>query len=117
MLQSLIERLRQCQTRDLHRFSQKIRFIERSNSTDSDLRKRISKLGALIDNSVSITESKDLLIPRSINFPESLPVSARASEIGKLLSSNQVIIVSGDTGSGKTTQLPKICLAAGYGRR
>ncbi|MFM7657748.1 MAG: ATP-dependent RNA helicase HrpA, partial [Burkholderiaceae bacterium] len=51
----------------------------------------------------------------SIEFPEVLPVSARRDEIAAALQSHQVVIVSGETGSGKTTQLPKICLALGRG--
>jgi ATP-dependent helicase HrpA len=51
-----------------------------------------------------------------INFPESLPVSGRREEIARLLAEHQVIIVCGETGSGKTTQLPKIALAMGRGR-
>ncbi|MGQ9725235.1 MAG: ATP-dependent RNA helicase HrpA, partial [Tepidimonas sp.] len=50
-----------------------------------------------------------------IAFPESLPVSARRDEIEAALRAHQVIIVSGGTGSGKTTQLPKIALAMGRG--
>ncbi|WP_374109865.1 ATP-dependent RNA helicase HrpA [Pelomonas sp. CA6] len=50
-----------------------------------------------------------------ISFPESLPVSSRREEIARLLSEHQVIIVCGETGSGKTTQLPKIALALGRG--
>jgi ATP-dependent helicase HrpA len=50
-----------------------------------------------------------------IHFPEALPVSGRREEIAAAIQSNQVIIVSGETGSGKTTQLPKICLALGRG--
>ena len=50
-----------------------------------------------------------------IDFPESLPVSARRDEIMAALKANQVIIVCGETGSGKTTQLPKIALALGRG--
>ncbi|MDP9155575.1 MAG: ATP-dependent RNA helicase HrpA [Pseudomonadota bacterium] len=50
-----------------------------------------------------------------IHFPETLPVSARRDEIAAAIQSNQVVIVSGETGSGKTTQLPKICLALGRG--
>ncbi|RZA31750.1 MAG: hypothetical protein EOP92_29555, partial [Lysobacteraceae bacterium] len=45
-----------------------------------------------------------------ITFPEDLPVSGRRAEIAKAIQENQVVIVSGETGSGKTTQLPKICL-------
>ena len=55
-------------------------------------------------------------MPLSITFPESLPVSARRDEIAQALQKHQVIIVCGETGSGKTTQLPKIALALGRGR-
>ena len=51
-----------------------------------------------------------------IQFPESLPVSGQRERITQALEQNQVIIVCGETGSGKTTQLPKICLAMGRGR-
>ncbi|HWZ49680.1 MAG TPA: ATP-dependent RNA helicase HrpA, partial [Herbaspirillum sp.] len=50
-----------------------------------------------------------------ISYPEELPVSGRREEIAAALRANQVIIVSGETGSGKTTQLPKICLELGRG--
>ncbi|MCE4542272.1 MULTISPECIES: ATP-dependent RNA helicase HrpA [unclassified Caballeronia] len=50
-----------------------------------------------------------------ITFPEALPVSGRRDEIARAIDANQVVIVSGETGSGKTTQLPKICLALGRG--
>ncbi|MGS0740758.1 ATP-dependent RNA helicase HrpA [Glaciimonas sp. GG7] len=50
-----------------------------------------------------------------IVFPEELPVSGRRAEIAEALLANQVIIVCGETGSGKTTQLPKICLELGRG--
>ncbi|MCC7702199.1 ATP-dependent RNA helicase HrpA [Janthinobacterium sp. GW460P] len=52
-----------------------------------------------------------------ITYPEDLPVSGRREEIAKALTENQVIIVSGETGSGKTTQLPKICLELGRGQK
>jgi ATP-dependent helicase HrpA len=51
-----------------------------------------------------------------IEFPESLPVSAKRDEIAQAMSDHQVIIVCGETGSGKTTQLPKIALALGRGK-
>jgi ATP-dependent helicase HrpA len=56
------------------------------------------------------------LLPLSITFPESLPVSARRHDIEAALRDHQVIIVCGETGSGKTTQLPKIALAMGRGK-
>ena len=52
----------------------------------------------------------------NIEFPESLPVSARRDEIAAAIGQHQVIIVCGETGSGKTTQLPKILLAMGRGK-
>ena len=52
-----------------------------------------------------------------ITFPEDLPVSGRRGDIASAIRDNQVIIVSGETGSGKTTQLPKICLELGRGQK
>ncbi len=51
-----------------------------------------------------------------IEFPEALPVSARRDEIAQAIREHPVVIVCGETGSGKTTQLPKIALALGRGR-
>ncbi|MFZ9346296.1 MAG: ATP-dependent RNA helicase HrpA [Burkholderiaceae bacterium] len=52
-----------------------------------------------------------------IEFPEALPVSARRDEIARAIQEHPVVIVCGETGSGKTTQLPKIALALGRGQR
>jgi ATP-dependent helicase HrpA len=49
----------------------------------------------------------------AISYPEDLPVSARRAEIARAIAAHQVVIVSGETGSGKTTQLPKVCLELG----
>ncbi|PUE10624.1 ATP-dependent RNA helicase HrpA [Limnohabitans sp. T6-20] len=54
--------------------------------------------------------------PLQIEFPEGLPVSARRDEIMAAMDQHQVIIVCGETGSGKTTQLPKVALMLGRGR-
>ena len=50
-----------------------------------------------------------------IRLDESLPITARAEEIVELIRTHQVVVIAGETGSGKTTQLPKLCLAAGRG--
>jgi len=50
-----------------------------------------------------------------IRVDESLPIAAKADEIVRLIRERQVIVLAGETGSGKTTQLPKLCLAAGRG--
>ncbi|HWT71502.1 MAG TPA: ATP-dependent RNA helicase HrpA [Oxalicibacterium sp.] len=52
-----------------------------------------------------------------VTFPEELPVSGKREDIAKAIRDNQVVIVSGETGSGKTTQLPKICLELGRGEK
>src|SRR3954464_6806932 len=52
---------------------------------------------------------------RAITFPAELPVSQRRAEIADAIRAHQVVIVAGETGSGKTTQLPKICLELGRG--
>ena len=54
--------------------------------------------------------------PLKIEFPEALPVSARRDELMAAIRDHQVVIVCGETGSGKTTQLPKMALALGRGR-
>jgi ATP-dependent helicase HrpA len=54
--------------------------------------------------------------PLQIDFPESLPVSGKRDEIMAAIQAHQVVIVCGETGSGKTTQLPKIALALGRGK-
>ncbi len=52
--------------------------------------------------------------PASITYPEDLPVVARREEIARAISQHQTVIICGETGSGKTTQLPKICLELGH---
>ena len=56
-------------------------------------------------------------VPAQIDFPEQLPVSERRADIEAAIRDHQVVILAGETGSGKTTQLPKICLNLGRGRR
>src|SRR5688500_13265358 len=50
-----------------------------------------------------------------ISYPPQLPVSARRDDIAAAIRDHQVVIIAGETGSGKTTQLPKICLELGRG--
>ncbi|MGH7943854.1 MAG: DUF3418 domain-containing protein, partial [Opitutaceae bacterium] len=57
----------------------------------------------------------DKPFPFRLEFPPELPISARAEEITAAIQNHQVIILAGETGSGKTTQIPKMCLAAGRG--
>ena len=56
------------------------------------------------------------VIPNPIKFPYELPVCERREEIREAISQHQVVIIAGETGSGKTTQIPKICLELGRGQ-
>jgi ATP-dependent helicase HrpA len=70
------------------------------------------------DKLISVSApSRDQPFPFRIEFPAELPISARADEITAAIQNSQVVILAGETGSGKTTQIPKMCLAAGRGTR
>lgn len=56
-------------------------------------------------------------IPEVITYPEELPVSERRDDIMNAIRENQVVIIAGETGSGKTTQIPKMCLDLGLGAK
>jgi ATP-dependent helicase HrpA len=64
--------------------------------------------------SVAMRERRAAAVP-DVSFPPGLPISARAAEIVATIRENQVVVIAGETGSGKTTQIPKMCLAAGLG--
>src|SRR6188474_3157649 len=61
-------------------------------------------------------ERRRALVP-VIRYPDELPVSQRRDDIAAAIRDHQVVVVAGETGSGKTTQLPKICLELGRGVR
>ncbi|MEM7366359.1 MAG: ATP-dependent RNA helicase HrpA, partial [Pseudomonadota bacterium] len=68
-----------------------------------------------VERSIKRVAARRSALPAHIQFPEQLPVSGKVEEIRAALTHHQVVIVAGETGSGKTTQLPKICLEAGRG--
>ncbi len=68
------------------------------------------------DSVMRDSEAPERLIPE-INFPDELPIAERREDIMAAIRDHQVVVIAGETGSGKTTQLPKICLALGRGRR
>ena len=73
----------------------------------------LNALACRIERSVAARNKRLAGIP-VLNFPD-LPVTGKKDDIAKLIQDNQVVIVCGETGSGKTTQLPKICLSIGRG--
>src|SRR5574344_3008382 len=90
--------------------------------------KKLSSLkdeSTLIDRELAISEKLEEYLKffsaRQENLPEfsydeNLPVASKKDEIIDLIKKNQVVIIAGETGSGKTTQIPKMCLEAGLGR-
>ncbi len=80
---------------------------------------RAAKLGAIaadIDTAQRRVEQRRSSVP-TIGYPPALPVSQRKDDILAAIRDHQVVIVAGETGSGKTTQLPKVCLELGRGVR
>ena len=75
---------------------------------------KLAALVADIERSAAKRRARAMAKP-PIRLDESLPISARGEDIVKLIRENQVVVIAGETGSGKTTQLPKLCLAAGRG--
>jgi ATP-dependent helicase HrpA len=76
--------------------------------------RKLDALAADIESSAAKRRARVAAKP-PIRLDESLPITARADEIVKLIREHQVVVIAGETGSGKTTQLPKLCLAAGRG--
>ncbi|HEY4330625.1 MAG TPA: DEAD/DEAH box helicase, partial [Phycisphaerae bacterium] len=74
----------------------------------------LTKLRQDAEGSARIRELRQKNVP-TIAYPEELPVSGKRTEIAATLEHHQVVVVCGETGSGKTTQLPKICLGMGRG--
>jgi ATP-dependent helicase HrpA len=65
--------------------------------------------------SVAAREARAATLPTAVEIDPSLPIAGEAERIIELIRAHQVIVIAGETGSGKTTQLPKLCLAAGRG--
>ena len=76
--------------------------------------KAIAQLAADVARAAQRITQRKAALPE-ISYPEELPVSQRKDDLAKAISEHQVVIVAGETGSGKTTQLPKICLEIGRG--
>lgn len=117
MLDSIDQELMFCQIADEHRLRKKYRELFKKSGGEPLPEQASKSLRALLTASKQKCQQRDSAIPKEIVFPKMLPVSEKAAEISELLKAHQVLVVAGDTGSGKTTQIPKMCLAAGFGRR
>ena len=97
----------------LHR---RLRQLEQAHAKGKPTTAGIAALKADINGSRERVAAREAALPAP-TFDGDLPVVMRREAIAEAIANNQVIVVCGDTGSGKTTQLPKICLAAGRGAR
>lgn len=95
----------------LRRFLKSIRRAEQNGRPFS---RNLTKLNQQLEASLQLRERRAASVPE-IGWPDDLPVVARRSEIADAIRDHQVIVVCGETGSGKSTQLPKIALDLGRG--
>ena len=112
--QSLFSQLNDIMLVDQRRLSARIHGIGKIKSQEAQ-QAVADEIQQQIEQARLRVEQRKSAVQNPIVFPESLPVSQRKAEIQKLLSEHQVIVVAGETGSGKTTQLPKMCLELGFG--
>ncbi|MFM2663383.1 ATP-dependent RNA helicase HrpA [Vibrio mediterranei] len=112
--QSLKKALKDCMIRDRFRLSKRIAGATRIKKPEAQSAV-FDEIAIDIARSMMVAQQRAAAKP-TINYPEQLPVSQKKDEIAKAIENNQVVIVAGETGSGKTTQLPKICSELGRGQ-
>ncbi len=113
-IQQLTSQLGQCMLADQFSLRKRLNGLRRRLKEQKPLEPALLKTSEAIEASMALKAHRlqNLPIPE---YPEDLPISQRRAEIKKAIAENQVVIVAGETGSGKTTQLPKICLELGRG--
>jgi ATP-dependent helicase HrpA len=98
---------------DVHRFRRRLYKLKKAKNFD---KAAYEKIAQEIERSVALAETRKQNVPK-ITYPDDLPIAQKSELIKKTIRENQVTILCGETGSGKTTQLPKICLDIGLGVR
>ena len=106
--------LEHCLKSDRHRLRQQLKTLARQREQGRDTNELHARVAATIERSRGVVDARRSLALRP-DFPPELPISERREEIARLIAENQVVILCGETGSGKSTQLPKICLALDRG--
>ncbi|USE34632.1 ATP-dependent RNA helicase HrpA [Endozoicomonas sp. SCSIO W0465] len=104
----LRQSINQCMIRDRYRLRGQLCRLKRDDKAGLD---RVQKK---IASSLSLVEQRQASVPE-IRYQQALPVIDRKADIANAIRDHQVVVIAGETGSGKTTQLPKICLEAGRG--
>ncbi len=110
---TLFAALNDCMNKDRFRLSKRIHGAQKIKNEQSK-QAVFDEIAFDIAKSMEVRLLRETHAPK-ITFPEALPVSQKKDDIAKAIAENQVVIVAGETGSGKTTQLPKICMELGLG--
>ena len=111
-LKQLEDSLNNCMGQSRFGFARQIATLKSRLKDKKSIDKSLEKLQGLIVDSLQLASDRTFPAEK-ITFDDSLPVSGKRDEIAKAISENQVVIVAGETGSGKTTQIPKICVQLG----
>ncbi|GAA2459119.1 ATP-dependent RNA helicase HrpA [Streptomyces macrosporus] len=114
-LPALLERLPELMLRDQQRLGRRLEGTRRIRKPEAR-QAVLSEIAAEIERAELRVAARRDAVP-AIDYPEQLPVSQKKDEILAAIRDHQVVIVAGETGSGKTTQIPKICLELGRGVR
>lgn len=115
-LKELAIKIDDCMLGDQFRLRRKLSSIAKRQQANKPSDKLQSELEAAIHKSQQQVEERRSSQPL-VSFPDDLPVAEKRDEIAQAIAAHQVVVVAGETGSGKTTQLPKICMELGRGIR
>ena len=99
---------------DRHSLRKRLHGLQRRSKEGKPFDRGLAEIGRAIEASAQRLAARRAALPVP-DYPEELPVSARRVAIAAAIEEHQVVVVAGETGSGKTTQLPKICLELGRG--
>lgn len=112
-LQQLADAIDHCLLADRHALRRKCQTFKERQAAGKPSDRLLRELQGRIEQSQARVQQRRAAVPR-IDFPD-LPVADKRAEIASAIAENQVVVIAGETGSGKTTQLPKICLELGRG--
>ena len=111
-IEALRRRLSTCMNLDARRLSSRLHGVKKLPEGKQGA--VLETIAADLDAAEARYQARLAGVPR-VTYPDNLPVSQKQAEIAKAIEEHQVVIIAGETGSGKTTQIPKICLALGRG--
>jgi len=114
MVEELKTLLPQCLLPDWVRLGRRLGRVLRDQHHPDQRDALLERLRQQVHASIALREERRLNVPR-ITYPPDLPITVRKDEIVAAIRTNQVVVIAGETGSGKTTQIPKMCLEAGLG--